>query len=702
LLTITYGKGRIFHTVLGHAMGDGPHPAMQCVGFIVTFLRGAEWAATGKVTQKIPGDFPAVDRDTGTPDDVRLWTDYRPPDIKIILEDVAPYDYGKDEEVLSRLREYVRAHKGTPEAKMGCEIELANFLNAEATLAAKMAVCRHLREIGSAASVPVLGKMLLQPETSDMARYALEKIRGNDAERVLVQGLSRTDGKIRLGIIDSLGNRRADSAVSQLAKLLAGSNEAETTAAAGALGKIASKEAITALSNAMAQTSGSLKDRIASSLLSCADTKWDEGEKGPAVEIYEMLAKSDLPLHFRQSAMKGMIASSGDMAKDMIVPVLEGKNEDWYAPAISMLTESFDSSAIHEVLPFLPNLPAEYQIRMLQALSNYRTDEVRGSMVAAVENPESLVRIAALRALAGAGNYTVVEFLASHAAKSRGAELLAARNSLWNLRCGLAHATILTCLVKNQDEAIQHELILAIGERRIIEGLPLLLSRAQYGSERNRLQAIRGLKNLASPADLPQLADLLVRMKTESDQLEMAATIAYVASKETQPVGKARVVMEKLDLVQGTSERKSLIRTLGKIGDDSSLPALRSALLDENPEIKDAAVRALTEWPTLSAEEDLQNIARTSDTPVHKVLSLQAYIRMIGMEPYRSPASAVRSLKDVLDLARPEEKKMILGNLPAFASPEALELAHLLLQEAEVEAEARLAIEKIKQKLEKE
>ncbi len=53
LMTIRYGKGRVFHTTLGHDV-----PAMQCVGFITTLQRGAEWAATGKVTQKAPKDFP--------------------------------------------------------------------------------------------------------------------------------------------------------------------------------------------------------------------------------------------------------------------------------------------------------------------------------------------------------------------------------------------------------------------------------------------------------------------------------------------------------------------------------------------------------------------------------------------------------------------------------------------------------------------
>jgi len=57
LMALSYGKGRIFHTTLGHDVA-----AMECVGFITTFSRGVEWAATGKVTQKIPADFPRPDK----------------------------------------------------------------------------------------------------------------------------------------------------------------------------------------------------------------------------------------------------------------------------------------------------------------------------------------------------------------------------------------------------------------------------------------------------------------------------------------------------------------------------------------------------------------------------------------------------------------------------------------------------------------
>lgn len=57
LFTITYGRGRIFHSVLGHT-GSDFSDSVQDVGFQVTFSRGVEWVATGKVNQKPPVKFP--------------------------------------------------------------------------------------------------------------------------------------------------------------------------------------------------------------------------------------------------------------------------------------------------------------------------------------------------------------------------------------------------------------------------------------------------------------------------------------------------------------------------------------------------------------------------------------------------------------------------------------------------------------------
>jgi type 1 glutamine amidotransferase len=53
LMVVDYGKGRVFHTTLGH-----DDYSIEGVGFLISFTRGVEWAATGKVTQPIPSDFP--------------------------------------------------------------------------------------------------------------------------------------------------------------------------------------------------------------------------------------------------------------------------------------------------------------------------------------------------------------------------------------------------------------------------------------------------------------------------------------------------------------------------------------------------------------------------------------------------------------------------------------------------------------------
>lgn len=55
LMAISYGRGRVFHSTMGHGLSQ-----MKCVGFIVTLQRGAEWAATGNVTQSVPDDFPTA------------------------------------------------------------------------------------------------------------------------------------------------------------------------------------------------------------------------------------------------------------------------------------------------------------------------------------------------------------------------------------------------------------------------------------------------------------------------------------------------------------------------------------------------------------------------------------------------------------------------------------------------------------------
>jgi type 1 glutamine amidotransferase len=63
LMALNYGKGRIFHYTPGHDA-----VAMSSVDYVVLLQRGTEWAATGKVTQKVPADFPTATTVSYRPD----------------------------------------------------------------------------------------------------------------------------------------------------------------------------------------------------------------------------------------------------------------------------------------------------------------------------------------------------------------------------------------------------------------------------------------------------------------------------------------------------------------------------------------------------------------------------------------------------------------------------------------------------------
>src|SRR5271155_1011664 len=58
----SYGKGRVYTTMLGHTWAGEQNPNLECVGFQTLLARGVQWAATGAVTIPIPSNFPGPEK----------------------------------------------------------------------------------------------------------------------------------------------------------------------------------------------------------------------------------------------------------------------------------------------------------------------------------------------------------------------------------------------------------------------------------------------------------------------------------------------------------------------------------------------------------------------------------------------------------------------------------------------------------------
>ena len=169
LMAINYEEGRIFHTTLGHTE-DENSPAIQCAGFIVTLQRGAEWAATGNVTQELPSDFP-------TTAGVVLRPGLREISLDEAFMNIVSYDIDKSTKYLTFIRDKIRKAAGDEKQLVKLEKKMVDVLkNPDATKEAKKIILRELSWMGSDYCIPVIKSLESDPELSDNVEFALTRL----------------------------------------------------------------------------------------------------------------------------------------------------------------------------------------------------------------------------------------------------------------------------------------------------------------------------------------------------------------------------------------------------------------------------------------------------------------------------------------------------------------------------------------------
>ena len=642
--------------------------------------------------------FPALAASAGA---VRQEPGVESPDrIAALLKGLVAFEYSSDDAALHAFRSYVRSRRNDPAAMAACETAFLVFLEGEATPSGKQAVCRELGLMGTDRSVPILEKMLALEATSDMARCGLEGIPGAAADDALIRGLSGLSGGSKLGVVSSLGNRRCAAAVPVLGGLLRSSDGTEAGAAADALGRIGGPEAMRVLAAAVTRAPGGVRARIVPALLACAAGLLGRDDAAAVFAAFDAVLAARPTLPVRRAAFRGKIAAAGEAGRELVLSAMAGRSPDLIQPAIDMVPAVFDPQTIKSACALLPRLPDEGQVQFVAALASFPKDSVLETLIEASDSPIAAVRVEALKVLGLVGDGSVVLLLAARAANAADPEKRAARESLRRLGGSDVDEAIVGGLAGDGPEALRAELVQAVGERRLAGGKNMLMKLARSESSAMRLQAIRALGRTAGAEDMSFLLDLLLTAADDPEREEVVSSIAATAMEHALPTDQAGAVESRLSAAKDPSERASLLRVLGKIGEDRALPVVREALDDGDALVADAAARAIAGWPTAAARDDALWIARSSSSLVHRVLALEGFIRMVGLEPYRAPEGAVASLREALAIAeRPEERRLVVAALPLFACPEALELAEELAGSPDVGNEARVAAESIRKEL---
>ena len=677
LMTISYGKGRVFHTALGHAAEQ-----LRCVGFITTFQRGAEWAATGRVTRiEVPDNFPTADK-------VSLRTNLSA-DYSAIVE----YDFGKSRRALAAIEEEIRTV--APSSFPQVEAELLKALNSKkTTYAGKQFVCRMLRRVGSAQSVPALAKLLDDKDLSHIARFALQHMPAPQAGEALVQALPRSKGDLKIGLIGSIGQRGDRKAVPQIAELATDGNVNIARAAMESLGRIGGQQAAEALAKIKAPDN--LRASRDNAYLMCADSMLAEGQKEEAMKIYNEMLSADHNIWIRIAAYKGLVRAEKEKAVPVVISLLKDKNLDMQRAAGKFMSEMPGDAVTKALAEQLENLGADARIVLLSAL------EARGDKSAAphvareVKNGDVAVRLAAIKSLGVIGDASNVELLAA-ASVAPDQTGRAAMDSLSRLSDKDVAAALISVAKSDSDPAIRVNAIQVLVIRGQTEAVPALFELAEDKDDKIRQASYKALGALCDQTGLAKMVSMLPAAKSDADRAAVERAMITIVTRLEKP--NASPVAAGLSNADD-AVKPHLLAVLPHIGGEEALQAVRGQLSGKNAEVVKAAVRALGGWPDPTPLPDLLSIARGPGDSTQQIMALRGYIKLVGLPANRSAGETVGLLTEAMAAAkRPEEKKAILAAASGYPCKEALDLAEGCRKDRALAAEAELACKKIRETL---
>jgi HEAT repeat protein len=186
------------------------------------------------------------------------------------------------------------------------EAKLIAVLKSDAPRKDKAEACRLLARVGTKQAVPTLAALLTDENLAHMARYALEPISDPAVDVALRDALGKVNGRLRVGVIGSLGVRQDTEAVGPLSALLKDDDPAVAQAAARALGSIGNPAAAEALEGAWEgkATPPAKKLAIAEGLFRCVDRLSAHGQRERAVAICDRLLEEQAPAQVREGATR--------------------------------------------------------------------------------------------------------------------------------------------------------------------------------------------------------------------------------------------------------------------------------------------------------------------------------------------------------------------------------------------------------------
>ena len=568
-----------------------------------------------------------------------------------------------------------------------------SVLQSSAPGAEKALACKRLAVYGQADAVPALAPLLADEQLASWSRIALEAIPGSAADKALREAMPKLQGKLLVGVINSIGVRRDAKAVGDLADKLKAADAEVAAAAAVALGRIGGDKAAKALEKALGSAPVGNRSVMAQGCILCAERFLAEGKSAKAVKLYDTVRKADLPKQRHLEATRGAILARQANGMPLLLETLRSPDKATFGLGLRTARELRGASVTEALARELAQTQPDRQGPLFLALTDRNDPAVLPVVLSTAKGGSKNLRLLAIEVMIREGKPACVPVLFDTLAEND-AELAKAANVALTGWWGKEADAQLTARLPRASGNSRRLLIELAGQRHAAAAMPELIKAAHHTDPTIRAAGIKALGETAGNAELGALIDLLAKAKSPDEVSAVQAALESTCLRVPEKAVCADKLIASL-ASGGTPARCALIRVLGVVNTANALDAVRSALASPEPSVRDTAVRVLADWPESPALPALLEVFRTAGDENHRFLALRGCVRLLdlGGQPTQKTVETYRDLMSRTQ--RADDLKALLSGLGNVADVAALKLVEPLLTNTQVRAEAEVALLKI-------
>ena len=574
------------------------------------------------------------------------------------------------------------------------EAKLIAIIESDAPPQNKAIPCKQLAVYGTTAAVPALAKLLADKELASWARIALEAIPDPAADEALRQAVATLEGRLLVGVINSIGVRRDPKAIDTLVAKLKDADPEVASAAAEALGRIGGEQPIKALEPLLATAPPAVRSSAAYGCVLCAERLLGDGKAEDAVKLYDAVRKAEVPKHRIAEATRGAILARGAAGVPLLLEQLRSPDKALYWLGLRVARELPGPEATEALVAELGKAAAERQPLLFLALADRGDPKAMPAILAAAKSGPKALRLVALAALERIGDASCVPVILDAALDADPDLAKAAKAALANLPGRDVDADLSSRLAQAQGKTRQVLIELA-GSRRIAAALPAMVDGAADADAAVRAAAVEALGALGGEKQVPDLVKAVQKAQDAKEQSAIEKALMAVCAR----VGAASVPSLTPLVQSGESAVRCIaLHALAVAGGPDALAAVKAALGDKEDAVQDEAARALSTWPNKWPEdaavaEPLLALAKGGKKPAHQILALRGYFQYIQGTKKLADDERLAKLDDVLPLVKgAEEKRLAVSALGSIGAAGALEKLVAFAADAPVAEEACSAI----------